>query len=91
MEQLNNNSFKHYPKSKKYISLFPPQVRQSNPDSIGNRADAAHTDSQRAEVRSWIRSQMEKGELEGEPELHLNSRVEGKNVTAMWDADEGHK
>lgn len=42
-------------------------------------------------MRSWIRSRMEKGELEGEPELHLDSRVEGKNVTTVWDADEGHK
>ena len=33
---------------------------------------------------------MEKGELEGEPELHLDSRERG-NTAAMYGADEEHK
>ena len=42
-------------------------------------------------MRSWIRSRMEKGELEGQPELHLDSRAERGNTAAMWGADKEHK
>ena len=42
-------------------------------------------------MRSWIRSRMEKGELEVQPELHLDPRVERGNTTATWGADKEHK
>lgn len=64
----------HYPRTHKYVSLFPPEVRQ-DPDGGKGKAKAvdpsetAKTDSQREEVRTLIREQMTRGELSSEPEL----------------------
>ncbi|KAJ6593196.1 hypothetical protein B0H19DRAFT_1089353 [Mycena capillaripes] len=63
----------HFPKMKKYISLFPPEMREGETQEIC-------VDPGREEVRSWIRSQMESGELSAEPELHLDSRGSGGAV-----------
>jgi len=41
-------------------------------DSI-SKADTAKTDVLRDEVRKWIRDRMDKGELQMEPELHLDA------------------
>lgn len=62
----------HYPKTKKYISLFPPEVRSGK--EVSDPSEAEKTNAEREEVRSWIREQMEKGDLEMEPELHLDSQ-----------------
>lgn len=67
----------HYPKLKKYISLFPPEIRQKDgADEKGKSKETEEqagervkTDAQREEIRYQIRSQMEKGELSTEPEL----------------------
>lgn len=58
---------------KKYISLFPPELREGETQELS-------IDPGREEVRSWIRSQMESGELSAEPELHLDSRGAGGAV-----------
>ena len=72
----------HYPKLQKYISLFPPEVRQrksEEDDDEGDVSDAepegtadgpsdAVTDEERQKIRQKIRERMEKGELSGEPE-----------------------
>lgn len=68
-------SAQHYPKTKKYISLFPPELRKGE-------AEEPSADAGRDEVRTWIRSQMDNGELSVEPELHLDSR--GGGGTADW-------
>ncbi|CCM01009.1 uncharacterized protein FIBRA_03057 [Fibroporia radiculosa] len=71
----------HYPKLKKYISLFPPELRSqshthpepyphtySRPDRDGKKPEN-ETDAQREEVRAWVREQMAAGEMSAEPEL----------------------
>ena len=65
--------FQHYPKTKKYISLFPPELRKGESQDV-------EVDAGREEVRAWIRTQMDSGELRAEPELHLDS----KGITAEW-------
>ncbi|KAI0076403.1 hypothetical protein K474DRAFT_1267698 [Panus rudis PR-1116 ss-1] len=80
--RVDLNYIIHYPRTKKYISLFPPEVRQATKnDSKGKdkegrpeeeeqtKEEKAKTDAQREEIRTWIREQMEKGQLSNEPEL----------------------
>lgn len=81
--------FKHYPKLKKYISLFPPEVR--NGDAV-SQSKAQNTNAEREEIRIWIRDRMENGELPSEPELTLSShRVNELTQPASWPRDEGTK
>ncbi|KIP09059.1 hypothetical protein PHLGIDRAFT_44323, partial [Phlebiopsis gigantea 11061_1 CR5-6] len=65
----------HYPKLRKYISLFPPEIRQKD-DADGKSKEMEEqvnervkTDAQREEIRQQIRSQMEREELSSQPEL----------------------
>lgn len=53
---------------KKYISLFPPEVRGSNGLLS---APVKEDDGERSQVRTLIRSRMERGELSLEPENEL--------------------
>ncbi|KAI0343605.1 hypothetical protein BDW22DRAFT_1476361 [Trametopsis cervina] len=73
---LNYILVSHYPKLKKYISLFPPELRQHTEDGSDAEkgkekeyeVETAATDEQREEIRKDIRSRMEQGELSAEPE-----------------------
>ncbi len=67
----------HYPKTKKYISLFPPEVRnakegQSAADVAREAKEKSETDRQREEIRTWMREQMDSGALSWEPEVELD-------------------
>ena len=78
----------HYPKMKKYISLFPPQLRaepHAHPDpyphtysssksTSGDATPVNDTDAQREEVRAWVREQMTEGQMSAEPEVELRTR-----------------
>lgn len=89
--QLRWSYLQHYPKTKKYISLFPPEVRQRESKTVSTQTES-ETDVAREEVRSWIRGQMEKGELSLEPELHLDSKVvvtNGGHKAETWDSRGG--
>lgn len=57
---------KHYPKTKKYISLFPPEVRNKSLEIA--EAPSAQSDMEREEIKKWVRKQMETGALPSEPE-----------------------
>ncbi|KAL6305118.1 hypothetical protein BKA93DRAFT_731783 [Sparassis latifolia] len=74
--RVDLNYILHYPKMKKYISLFPPEVRvQGAPTTEGTMKEnqsATETDAQREEVRASMRAQMERGELSWEPEVEKN-------------------
>ena len=59
----------HYPKTRKYISLFPPEVRKGAPEPSGPEA----VSQDREEIRTWVRECMKKNELPADPELHLES------------------
>ncbi len=73
----------HYPKIKKYVSLFPPEVRKDEPTPTTSEEDLGKTEQAREEIQSWVKSCMEKGELPQEPELHqpsdLQSKTKSKN------------
>lgn len=56
----------HYPKTKKYISLFPPERRQI--DTVSTTSD---DNDQRIAVRALIRDQMQRGEISTQPENEL--------------------
>lgn len=78
----------HYPKLKKYISLFPPELRAephahpdpyphtytSSKDASGDAKPENDTDAQREEVRAWVREQMASGQMSAEPEVELRTR-----------------
>ncbi|KAK7691921.1 hypothetical protein QCA50_005326 [Cerrena zonata] len=71
--RVDLNYVLNYPRTQKYVSLFPSEVRQDD----GNKgkakaeesAETAKTDLQREEIRKLIREQMEQGKLSSEPEL----------------------
>ncbi|PBK88521.1 hypothetical protein ARMGADRAFT_937084 [Armillaria gallica] len=65
------NYILHYPKTKKYISLFPPEIR--HPETQSNSTDSSETNAQRQQIKDQIRQQMLNGELPLEPELHLST------------------
>ncbi|KAG6878288.1 hypothetical protein C0992_008295 [Termitomyces sp. T32_za158] len=84
--RVDLNYILHYPKTKKYISLFPPDVREDHPSSPDTPTIKVNPESEA--VRSWIRERMEAGELPADPELHLDSRVHdaktARRSTAEW-------
>ncbi|KAI5988052.1 hypothetical protein EDD15DRAFT_2172883 [Pisolithus albus] len=55
----------HYPPAKKYISLFPPEVRKSG---VSPPTVAIEDDDERSQIRQLIRLRMERGELSLEPD-----------------------
>ncbi|KAG1716216.1 hypothetical protein ID866_956 [Astraeus odoratus] len=65
--RVDLNYILHYPKMKKYISLFPPEVRNSDttPAPIQTKED------ERYNIRKLIRLRMERGELSLEPENEM--------------------
>jgi hypothetical protein len=65
----------HYPKTEKYISLFPSEVRLGEARQVD--AEAAKTDVRRQEIRSWIREKMNSGDLPTAIEENMNSKVAG--------------
>ena len=74
--RVDLNYILHYPKTKKYISLFPPEVRQAKAGQSAAEAareakEKSDTDKQREEIRAWMRKQMDAGELSWEPEVEL--------------------
>ncbi|KAJ3864745.1 hypothetical protein EV359DRAFT_40370 [Lentinula novae-zelandiae] len=60
------NYITHYPKTKKYISLFPPDVRNNLVQT--SDSPSIETDRERDEVKKWIRDQMAAGILPTAPE-----------------------
>ncbi|KAF6761189.1 hypothetical protein DFP72DRAFT_880369 [Ephemerocybe angulata] len=73
--RIDLNYILHYPKTKKYISLFPPEVRHTSSESSAPSPipESDKTSQEREEIRTWVKECMEKGELSTEPELHLES------------------
>jgi len=74
----------HYPKSQKYISLFPPEVRQGDTSSLPATGEAAKTAQTREEIRSWVRSCMEKGELLMMPDIDQPPELKSKTKQKDW-------
>ncbi|KAI1790322.1 hypothetical protein LXA43DRAFT_891111 [Ganoderma leucocontextum] len=77
----------HYPKLKKYVSLFPPEVRKGKGDgdeevNANEEKGKAETDRQREEIRTWVREQMAAGALSSEPEVEVGTLEAGKGAPA---------
>ncbi|KAH6910414.1 hypothetical protein BKA70DRAFT_1147429 [Coprinopsis sp. MPI-PUGE-AT-0042] len=72
-ERVNLNYILHYPKAKKYISLFPPEVRNGEAPAKVSEAESDKTNKDREEVRSWVRESMMKKDLPSEPELQIDA------------------
>ncbi|KAL1719856.1 hypothetical protein EV715DRAFT_198428 [Schizophyllum commune] len=70
--RVDLNYVLHYPKLKKYISLYPPQ--KSDDAAPQPPVDTSETDAARAELRDSIRQRMQAGELPAEPEVDIDSR-----------------
>ncbi|KAL1741748.1 hypothetical protein HDZ31DRAFT_44750 [Schizophyllum fasciatum] len=79
--RLDLNYVLHYPKLKKYVSLYPPQ--KSNDADSQLPVDTSETDTARAVLRDAIRQQMLAGQLPAEPEVDIDSRP---RVTEKRDA-----
>ncbi|KAF9478109.1 hypothetical protein BDN70DRAFT_880368 [Pholiota conissans] len=75
--RVDLNYILHYPKTKKYVSLFPPEVRAGEEQSQASIDETTKTNADREEVRKWIREQMENGDLPSEPELDLSQHAAG--------------
>lgn len=86
--RVDLNYILHYPKTKKYISLFPPEVRVGEEEatekskSKARAEERSETDRQREEIRRWVREQMDGGGLSGTPEDGPARAEGGKNVTS---------
>ncbi|THG99237.1 hypothetical protein EW026_g3063 [Hermanssonia centrifuga] len=87
--RVDLNYIMHYPKLKKYISLFPPEVRRQQPEEEDDgssekesrKQTVEETDAQREEIRKMVRGRMESGELSLEPELEDQSARAAKRAT----------
>ncbi|KAG6809391.1 hypothetical protein H0H92_000446 [Tricholoma furcatifolium] len=83
--RIDLNYILHYPKAKKYISLFPPGIRE---DLASSETLIPRANPDAEEVRSWIRGRMEAGEISLDPELHLDARVQepkpARRAAAEW-------
>ncbi|KAG0700202.1 hypothetical protein DFH29DRAFT_983162 [Suillus ampliporus] len=64
--RVDLNYVLHYPRTKKYISLFPPERRHVDPIST-----TSDDNDQRITVRALIRDRMQRGEISKHPENEL--------------------
>ncbi|KAH9925699.1 hypothetical protein B0H21DRAFT_764282 [Amylocystis lapponica] len=87
--RIDLNYIIHYPKTKKYISLFPPEARRgaaSNPELAKEDAGSG-TAAEREALRLQIRERMFSGELSAEPELDTSrQKGSGRGMGAMDEA-----
>ncbi|KAG5640486.1 hypothetical protein DXG03_008339 [Asterophora parasitica] len=88
LDQTSVGFTQHYPKTKKYISLFPPEIRE---DTTTSDTPISKINPNSEEVRSWIRGRMEAGEIELEPELHLDSRGQDRASNGTKWGESGRK
>ncbi|KAG1726876.1 uncharacterized protein EDB91DRAFT_1165436 [Suillus paluster] len=66
--RVDLNYVLHYPKTKKYISLFPPERRHI--DSISTTSD---DNDQRMTIRALIQDRMQRSEISKQPENELEA------------------
>ncbi|KZV73638.1 hypothetical protein PENSPDRAFT_648610 [Peniophora sp. CONT] len=84
--RVDLNYVTHYPKAERYISLFPPEVRQQDGEDEPRAVEpirlkkgevpASETEKRREELRAWVRERMEAGEFAKEPEVGGSSGQE---------------
>lgn len=82
--RVDLNYILHYPPIKKYISLFPPEVRKPNASLT---TVTFEDDDERSRIRKLICSQMERGELSLEPENEQDNSVTGTRSRLRHERD----
>ncbi|KIJ51263.1 hypothetical protein M422DRAFT_776549 [Sphaerobolus stellatus SS14] len=83
--RVDLNYILHYPKTQKYISLFPPpSLDTSDPGVIAS-------DTKREELRQMVKTAMEKGEMDAEPELTMDTRRDADMDAMELDDSETNK
>ncbi|KAI0030872.1 hypothetical protein K488DRAFT_79392 [Vararia minispora EC-137] len=94
--RVDVNYIIHWPKTERYVSLFPPEVRQNAageaPMPVPPPADGvpvSETDRRREEVRGWVRERMASGEIAAEPEIEQATRPGAETANRPKD-DEKH-
>lgn len=70
--RVDLNYVLHYPKTQKYIALFPSTTSTEETQGATNQA--------RDELRARVREAMEKGEMDQEPELTMNKGKVGMGL-----------
>ncbi|OCH92058.1 hypothetical protein OBBRIDRAFT_886566 [Obba rivulosa] len=93
--RVDLNYITHYPKAKKYISLFPPEARHPEQRTQKDKqkqaekdATRSETDAQRDALRAWIRECMSRGEMSAEPE-HERPEARGRTLGGSEPASVG--
>ncbi|KAH9067519.1 hypothetical protein EDB87DRAFT_1552906 [Lactarius vividus] len=81
--------FKHlcnYPRLEKYISLFPPDVRQTEGAAapVHSVGGSSATDDKREALREWVRGQMRAGEMASEPETVERKQPVRQGPAELW-------
>ncbi|KAF8435159.1 hypothetical protein L210DRAFT_3409515 [Boletus edulis BED1] len=86
--RVDLNYVLYFPKTKKYVSLFPPEVRMSG-SAAAPVAASLDDNEERSRVREMIRQQMARGELSAEPENELGKpgRENKQSVSSRRGAD----
>ncbi|KAF5365926.1 hypothetical protein D9758_006685 [Tetrapyrgos nigripes] len=84
-QRVNLNFILHYPKTKKYISLFPPDVRHKDDTPHSEPiSKTSSTDREREDIRNWIRERMTKGDLPLEAETEKESSRQKPSPKAQY-------
>lgn len=83
----------NYPRLEKYISLFPPDARQTEGAAapIHPPSSSSATDDKREALRQWVRGQMRAGEMVGEPETLERNHLSKQSLTEPWKSAIGEK
>ncbi|THV06652.1 hypothetical protein K435DRAFT_815756 [Dendrothele bispora CBS 962.96] len=81
-QRVNLNYILHYPKTKKYISLFPPEARHKD-DSSQAEANLDSSNLERDEIKKWIREQMSKGDIPVEAETSKENSSKSSKIPSQ--------
>ena len=83
----------NYPRLEKYISLFPPDARQTEGTAtpVHSVGSSSATDDKRETLREWVRGQMLVGEMTGAPETLERKQRAQQNPAESWQSTIGRK
>ncbi|KAG1882400.1 hypothetical protein F4604DRAFT_1953434 [Suillus subluteus] len=84
--RVDLNYILHYPRTKKYISLFPPERRHI--DTVSTNSD---DNDQRITVHDLIRDQMQRGKISKQPENELDGGRGSRRPVLYTGLDHSHR
>ncbi|KAI9450561.1 hypothetical protein BJY52DRAFT_1301816 [Lactarius psammicola] len=91
--RVDLNYVLNYPRLEKYISLFPPDSRQTEGAAapIHPACTSSATDDKRETLREWVRGQMRAGEMAAEPETQERKQSAQQSPAELWQSAIGKK